>query len=296
MPKEKTNKYNSLNINALPPPIGEGKESQATVLQMTGNPAQPTEKLSSYAIRLIRRLLTIADADFTDISIKDREWLEQALLGTDLNIIARHHNLTRGRIRQRINAALDLLYQKVEAWEVSQNQLSEQSILLDQLQSKLYDIEKKMEELSRSAEIYKSENEHLRSIVQAYSDQRQKLFPQLIPIDDKTRKILEGDLSGIHIPPTIANRFAAHRIFTVLDLVRYSERQLAKLEGISDVSIAIIKRMLKRYDLKLGADIRYLPLENEYYIYPQEKTVDYDNSCCYWLRPLVAGIFEYGYE
>ena len=270
MTKNNSNKDNYLNINVLPPPIEEGKDSRATVLQMTGNPAQPVEKLSTYAIRLIRRLLTIADADFTDISIQDREWLEEALTGTDLNTIARHHNLTRERIRQRVNIALDLLFQKVEAWEESQNQLSEQSNLLDQLQSKLYDIGKKMEELSRSAEIYKSENEHLRSIVQAYSDQRQKLFPQLIPIDDKTRKILEGDLSGIHIPPTIANRFAAHRIFTVLDLVRYSDRQLAKLDGISDVSIAIIKRMLKRFDLKLGSDIRYLPLENEYYIYPNE--------------------------
>ena len=62
MPKEKTNKYNTLNINVLPPPIEEGKDSQATVLPMTGNPAQPAEKLSSFAIRLIRRLLTIVDA------------------------------------------------------------------------------------------------------------------------------------------------------------------------------------------------------------------------------------------
>ena len=133
MPKEKTNKYNSLNINVLPPPIEEGKDSQATVLQMNGNPTQPVEKLSTYAIRLIRRLLTIADADFTDISIQDREWLEEALTGTDLNTIAHHQQLTRERIRQRVNIALDLLFQKVEAWEDSQTHLCELSQRVKQL-------------------------------------------------------------------------------------------------------------------------------------------------------------------
>ena len=62
---------------------------------------QPDEKLSHYAIKLIRRLLKIADADFTDISIQDREWLEDVLSGTSIDTIARHSKDTRNNHRTR---------------------------------------------------------------------------------------------------------------------------------------------------------------------------------------------------
>ena len=48
---------------------------------MIKNPAQKKERLSRYAIILIRRLLVIADEDFVDISVQDRVWLECALSG-----------------------------------------------------------------------------------------------------------------------------------------------------------------------------------------------------------------------
>lgn len=108
-----------------PPPIEEGKEMRATVLQMIENPNQPAEKLPSYALRLIRRLLTIVDADFTNISFQDREWLEDVLNGTSLSRIARSANVSVSTVRYHVLSALDLLSQKVEDWEKSQKEHSE---------------------------------------------------------------------------------------------------------------------------------------------------------------------------
>ena len=74
MAKNEQDSLKGLNINELPPPIEAGKDSHATLLPLSENPAQPVEKLSRYALKLIRRLLTIADADYTGISFQDREW------------------------------------------------------------------------------------------------------------------------------------------------------------------------------------------------------------------------------
>ena len=59
--KTACNKLNFKEVHEVPPPIN---------LDVTGcdKPSQSDEKLPSYALRLIRRLLTIVDADFTNIS------------------------------------------------------------------------------------------------------------------------------------------------------------------------------------------------------------------------------------
>lgn len=106
-------------------------------LDVTGHekPSQSAEKLPSYALRLIRRLLTIVDADFTNISFQDREWLEDVLNGTSLSRIARSANVSVSTIRYHVLSALELLSQKVEDWEKSQKEHSETAAREKQLES-----------------------------------------------------------------------------------------------------------------------------------------------------------------
>ena len=232
---------------------------------MTGNPAQPAEKLSTFAIRLIRRLLTIVDADFTEVSIQDREWLEQALLGTDLNIIARHQKLTRERIRQRINAALDLLYQKVEAWEDSQT-LRER---VKQLEEEAAVRERQLAETSRSASMFEAENQHLRSLLNEYAA-HYEFRKEITLVDEKTKQILHKSLRQLGLPPNVYTKFTANNIHSVLELIRYNDLQLCCMDGVTDYAVEMAKRALRHHGLHLGSDIRWSPEKNEYYIYPND--------------------------
>ena len=115
------------------------------------NGPQCDDKLSSYAINLIRRLLLIADEDYNDISITDRKLLEEVLTGTSLDVIARRRDLTAERIRQRVRAALDLLHQKLEAWQVAQQQLKDLDAKASQMEAELEVRAKQIEELQQGA-------------------------------------------------------------------------------------------------------------------------------------------------
>ena len=269
MPKKAANIHNSLNINVLPPPIAEGKELCATVLQMIENPNQPAEKLPSYAIKLIRRLLTIVDADNTEVSIQDREWLDSMLSGISAEEIARHAKKSSSSIRQHVNFALDYIARKISGWEDQQKQLHEMGDQLKTLHAEAINREKQIKELSRTIETLKTENGYLHSVVNAYSEKEPKPSPELIKVEEKTRMILCSSLGLIGVPRTVAFQFATHNIHTVLDIIRYTERQLAELDGVSDDSISTVKQVLEKYDLNLGADIRWVSYKNDYYIYPR---------------------------
>lgn len=233
---------------------------------MIENPAQPVEKLSIYAIRLIRRLLKIADADFTDVSIQDREWLEDVLNGTSIDEIARHHKYSPERVRQRVLAALDLLYQKVEAWEDSQT-LSNR---VKQLEEEAAVRGRQLEESMRSASLFEAENHHLRSLLEEYAPHYE--FQQKITlVDENTKQILHKTLRQIGLPSYSCKKFAIHNIHIVLELIRYTAHQLSSMEGITDYSVDAAKRALRYHGLHLGTDIRWVPEKNDYYIYPNKQ-------------------------
>lgn len=269
MPKKAANIHNCLNINVLPPPIAEGKETLATVLPMTENPAQPEEKLSKHAIKLIRRLLTLADADNTEVSIQDREWLDSMLSGISAEEIARHSKKSSTSIRQHVNQALDYIALKIRGWEDQQKQLHEMGDQLKTLQAEVVNREEQIKELSRTIEALKTENGYLHSVINAYSEKEPKPSPELIKVEEKTRRILCSSLSLLGVPRTVAFQFATHNIHTALDIIRYTNRQLAELDGVSDDAITAVEQALDKYDLKLGADIRWISYKNDYYIYPR---------------------------
>lgn len=221
--------------------------------------SQPDDKLSLYAIKLIRRLLKVADADFTDISIKDREWLEDVLTGTSLDTIARHHKLSHERIRQRVNMALDLLYQKIEAWDVSQNRLLELSQRVKQLDK------------------VDAENQHLRSLLEKYSsyDENQQ---KITLVDEQMKQILHESLRKLDLPYHIYRRFNAHNIHSVMELIRYTDRQLCSMEGISHNAVEEVKRSLSSQGLQLGSEILWSPESKSYFIYPPTGLNQYNNA------------------
>ena len=239
-------------------------------LDVTGHekPSQSDEKLPSYALRLIRRLLNIADADHTNVPFKDKDMLEEHLSGTSLDEIAHRKNLTRERIRQRVSKALDFLGMKMSGWEKLGKQLDEMGENLKRLREDALDRDKQIAQLTELVHALTTENDHLSSIVKAYSEKQPKLSQELTKVDEKTRAILESDLKAIGVPPTVAVSFAAHNIHTVIDIIRYTDRQFSALDGISDDAVVAVRQALDRHGLQLGTDIDFVILENEYYIYP----------------------------
>ena len=147
---------------------------RATVLQMIENPNQPAEKLPSYALRLIRRLLTIVDADFTNISFQDREWLEDVLNGTSLSRIARSANVSVSSVRYHVLSALELLSQKVEDWEKSQKEHSEMAAREKQLESEAKLKDERISNLYNQTRSLEAENKYLRSLLEDGSNRQEK--------------------------------------------------------------------------------------------------------------------------
>ena len=251
-------------VHPVPPPIN---------LDVTDEkkPSQSDEKLSSYALRLIRRLLNLADADFTSVPFNDRDLLEEALSGTKLNVIARRQKCSGVTIRRRVINALDIIALKMSSWENQQRQLNEMGEEIKKLQADALNRREQIAELSQTVTALETENGHLRSIVKAYSEKRPKLPSGLTKVDESTRTLLCSDLKSVGIPPTVAIRFASHNIHTVSDIIRYTDRQLAELDGVSADDISIVKLTLERYDLELGTSIRLISIENDYYIYPNKQ-------------------------
>lgn len=261
MTKNEQDTHNYLNINVLPPPIETGKDSHATVLPLSENPAQPVEKLSRYALKLIRRLLTIADADYTGISFQDREWLEAVLSGTSAEDIARRNNYTPERVRQRVNAAIEMLCQRIETWEERQDQTDR----IEQLENENQQKDEKIKELNHVIENVKSENDHLHSVLAASSKQKRKHVEKQL-LDETASAILEKSLRSLGVPLHLTKIFANNGIHRVIDLLRYTDRQLLQLDDVSEQAVTLIKRVLKQYGLSLNSYVQKSD-DDKYYIY-----------------------------
>ena len=220
---------------------------------------------------MIRRLLNLADADFTSVPFNDRDLLEEALSGTKLNVIAHRQKCSGVTIRRRVINALDIIAQKMSTWENQQRQLNEMREEIKKLQADALNSREQIAELSQTVTALETENGHLRSIVKVYSEKRPKLPSGLTKVDESMRTLLCSDLKSVGVPPTVAIRFASHNIHTVSDIIRYTDRQLAELDGVSADDISTVKLTLERYDLKLGTNIRLISIENDYYIYQNKQ-------------------------
>lgn len=106
MTKELNTNRNSLNINALPPPIGRGKDSR-----------YPQDPLNSYIIRLVSQLLDMADADYTLLSPNDKAALHDLLRFGSLEKMAKLEHKTVPAIRESVSQAIFALKSQILLWQ-----------------------------------------------------------------------------------------------------------------------------------------------------------------------------------
>ena len=260
--KEYLLSYNDLNFRE------EEKSTPPNSLDITPQEASsvPDEKLSKLALKLIRRLLVIADSDYTAISHQDREWLEEMLCGTSLESIAVRSQYSKERIRQRVTAAFDVLTKKVETWEYRLDQRERiLKLKYDNMQK-----EDRIRELEQIVATIKGEVSNLSSVLSAFQEPKPKQVEKR-RLDEPTREFLMRTLRYLGIPSQIAKIFANNNILYVIDLVQRSEDQLLEIDGVSDRVILLIKRVLKQNGLHLNSDIRWSTEDNAYYIYITEK-------------------------
>lgn len=278
------NELNFKEVHEVPPPIN---------LYVTGceKPSQNDEKLPSYALKLIRRLLTIVDADFTNISFQDREWLEDVLNGTSLSRIARSANVSVSTVRYHVISALDLLSQKVEDWEKSQKEHSEMTAREKQLESEAKLKDERISNLYDHTRSLEAENKYLRSLLEDSSN-RQEKSDNLVVIDEKINMILKKRLSEIGLPPHICAKLKNHNIHIVSELIRHTEQQISSFDEISANAVDLIKSVLRHHSLYLGSDIRWSPEKKDYCIYSETKDIKVNPVVSRLIWSLLDAVFS----
>ena len=279
--------YNELNfkeVHEIPPPIN---------LDVTGRekPSRSDEKLPSYALRLIRRLLTIVDADFTNISFQDREWLEDVLNGTSFSKIARSANVSVSSVRNHVLSALELLSQKVEEWENSQKEHSERTAREKQLESEVELKDERISNLYDHTRSLEAENKRLMSLLED-SPNRQEKSDNYVVIDEKTNMILKKRLSEIGLPPHICVKLKNHNIHIVSELIRHTEQQISSFDEISAHAVDLIKNVLRHHNLYLGSDIRWSPEKKDYCIYSETKDIKVNPVVSRLIWSLLDAVFS----
>ena len=249
-------KYNDLFLRAVE------KTAPPTSLDITPQSysADKDYELSYWGVKLLRRMFRLADEDYT-ISFSDRELAYDVLSGKSIKTIAEKRGVSYETIRNRVNAALDLLEEKMNLWE---NAYHREQELLDEV----HDKEKEIQHLQdKNSEILK-ENNLLKDFVQL----KEASNPAKIEVKMPQKKYLKSYLNDVKIPTRITRKLFSVDIFTVLDLVRCTEAQLRSSEVFTDYYIESIKSALAKMGLELGTDIRKVADLDEYYIYPSDNT------------------------
>lgn len=224
-------------------------------------------EVTFYARRLLLRLLTIADLDYT-IPLPDREILELSLKGRSNAEIAAGRNVTPETIRNRINVALEVIDQKIDFWENANHLLCElrEKISQEQEQSQLKD--QQIEELTRKVSLYEPHDIQIRAFLKEYEERMIAYNPAITRPDESAKMVLDLTLKELGLPPHIVKKLASHDIYTVLDLVCQSEDDLYQLLDNSDKGVKVLKKKMNRYGLELGTEIRRVPGTNDYIVFP----------------------------
>ena len=224
--------------------------------ELTMSPDQPYNNLTSYAIKLIRRLLIIADDDYSNITLADREWLEAVLQGTSVSEIARHTKLSPERIRQRVTAALDQLNQKIDIWEETVNNIPAQNYRVKLLEAEVRMLNIQLEDSRNQVSLLEEETKSLKNILDSYTCHQKMETAEKEPVDENMKAILGSSVQTLGLPMALYRKLTFHKINTILDLVRYSYEQLILLRGISVRDADLISSKLEPKGLRLGADVR----------------------------------------
>lgn len=257
MPKETNIEYNYLNTNTLPS-MGGGKDTEDTPINL-------------YIIKLVSRLLDMADEGYDILTPIDKETLRDVLACGSIEKLAKKQHKSDKTIRTRAMKAVDTLARQVRVWQEPHRKF----VALNQ---RVHDLEVALEAQKKivanlSAKYDQLEEENLKLMGQngrqrsfAAPDLATQKSSGLTLVDEATTNLLNRKLEGIWIPSNITAKLNAHNIYTVYDLIRYRESVLARINGIGYSDMNKILRCLYRVDLHLGTDVRWVEALEAYYI------------------------------
>ena len=222
----------NLNINEIEqntPPnsheLGSGKEGESNEIPV-----------NFYIIKLVSRLLEMADEDYSLLTPIDRETLRDVLACGSIAKVAKKQHQSESNIRIKTNKAIDALNKQMKVWQAPHQRLMEQGKLI-QVLSKALDNEKKNRELVKKLtdmldvqahkySMLEAENRALKQEIINLKTERPLMDSQslnsYVKADEKTTRMLRHTLEEIKISSKLANKLKAYNVETVYDLVRYN--------------------------------------------------------------------------
>lgn len=227
------------------------------------------KEFSIYAIYLLRRLLAVADLEYT-ISLPNRELMEEIVSGKSIRTLARYRNCSIETIRNYVKEALELIDQKIELWENANTILLELREELRQEQENSLLKDQEIERLKQTIFRYRNGISQIEKILKDQNEWEEQSNHGIIKLDESTKQVLKNSVKDINLTSHIAGKLIAQNIYTVFDLVNHSEDELYQIKGITFNVIKLIKSKLRLLGLELGSDIRWVSAVDEYYIYPRK--------------------------
>ena len=266
---------NHLNINEI-----ENITLPNSLVLGKGKAGRSVSAVVPQIIKIVSRLLDMADEDYTLLTPVDRETLRELLTCGSIAQLASKKRKPVTTIHTRATKAINALNKQLKVWQTPHQRLMEQGKLI-QVLSKALENEKKNRELVKKLtnmldvqahkySMLEAENQALKQEIINLKAERPLMAPQsltsYVKADEKTTRKLRRTLEKIKISVKIANKLKDYNIETVYDLVRYSEDQLSHLRIISNTELQRINKGLEKTGLALGTDVRWVEATQEYYI------------------------------
>lgn len=236
--------------------------------------------VNSFVIKLVSRILEMADEDYTVLSPFDRETLRDVLAYNSIKELAKKKHKPARTIYSRVNTALDSLTRQMKVWQAPHQKLLEQGKRIQELEKALVNDKKNQELVKKLTDMLdvqahkysmlEAENRALKQEIINLKTERPLMNSQslnsYVKADEKTTRKLRHTLEEIRISSKLANKLKAYNVETVYDLVKYSEEQLSRLRIISATDLQRITQALKKTGLTLGTDVRWVEALEAYYI------------------------------
>ena len=227
-----------------------------------------------YIIRLVSRLLEMADEGYSIMSPIDRETLRDVLACGSIEKVAKKQHKSISLIRMRLKNAVDTLDSLLRTWQDPHQMLMEMNIHVQKLENDIEERDRVI--LAQNERIEHQKNEiislksHLKGQTGSYLKPEE--MKDRARVSDTMRWKLGGRLESEKIPLNLVEKLNRHSIYTIYDLVRYRENQLSRLDGITLSDLAKIIGCLKRINLHLDTDVLWIEEYKDYYINKKQRT------------------------
>lgn len=261
MTKETDTARKYLNINVLPPSIGESEDEDYSCAP-----------INFYIIRLVCQLLDMADEDYTILTPIDKETLRDLLRYGSAEKVAKLQHKTASLIRMRANKAVDTLIRQVKVWQEPHHMLVGLNQRVHELEKTLESQNVRLTTLTRKNKELEDENRRLQQLLisRGYRVNIEPVAPQepsgLTLVEEPMKRLLKSSLEDINIPDSTIVKLNIHNIHSVYDLVRCDEKHVYHLKGMGYKDLSNISSALTNTGLHLGTDVRWIDALEEFYI------------------------------